>query len=89
MKVEDKPLTMPPAEKTEHIWQAENDFRTGFLAVFQPPRLAERGRQETARFPGEPSCRPITPQRASFVSVIVRRTARSRVRLNDLALSLR
>jgi hypothetical protein len=32
MKVEDKPLAMPPTGKTEEVWQAENDFRTGFLA---------------------------------------------------------
>jgi hypothetical protein len=92
MKVEDKPLTMPltmpPAEKTEEVWQPENDFRTGFLTVFQPSRPVERSRQETARFSGEPSRRPIAPGRASFVSLIVRRAARSRVRLNDLALSL-
>jgi hypothetical protein len=31
MKGEDKPLTMPPTGKTEEVWQAENDFRTGFL----------------------------------------------------------
>src|SRR3954449_4196350 len=34
MKVEDKPLIMPPAEKTQEVWQPENDFRTGFLTVF-------------------------------------------------------
>jgi hypothetical protein len=52
MKVEDKPLTMPPAEKTEEVWQPENDIRTGILTVFQPPRPDERGRHETARFSG-------------------------------------
>ena len=51
MKVEDKPLTVPPAEKTQEVWQPENDFRTGFLTVFQPRRPVERNRQETARFP--------------------------------------
>jgi hypothetical protein len=49
MKVEDKPLTMPPAEKTEEVWQPENDFRTGILTVSSLPRPAERGRQEIAR----------------------------------------
>jgi hypothetical protein len=64
MKIEDKPLTMPPAEKTEEVWQPENDFRTGILTIFQPPRPAERGRQEIARFPrGSASAAPPPPRR--------------------------
>jgi hypothetical protein len=59
MKVEDEPLTMPPAEKTEEVWQPENDFRTGILTVFQPPRPAERGRQEIARFPSGSASSPV------------------------------
>ena len=65
MKVEDQTLAMPSAEKAEEVWQSENDFRTGFLAVSQPPTPAERGRQETARFPrasstcrADPRCLP-------------------------------
>jgi len=65
MKVEDKPLTMPPAEKTEEVWQPENDFRTSILRVFQPPRPAARGRQEIARFPATPALPLRLTQRAS------------------------
>lgn len=55
MRVEDKPVTMPPAEKTMRAQQRENDFRTGFLADFRSARLVWRGRQETARFLYEPA----------------------------------
>jgi hypothetical protein len=72
MKVGDKPLTMPPPEKTEEVWQPENDFRTGFLMVFQLPKAAERDRKETVRFPDEPSSRPGYSSPRS-VSMIVRR----------------
>jgi len=88
MKVEDKPLTMPPAEKTEEVWQPENDFGTGILPGFQPPRPAERGRHETARFQrGSPVASP--PLTTPSVSRILRRAARSRVRLTEPALSLK
>jgi hypothetical protein len=63
MKVEDKPLTMPPAEKTEEVWQPENDFRTGILPVFQPPRPDERGRHKTARFPRGSASSSAVPRR--------------------------
>jgi hypothetical protein len=63
MKVEDKPLTMPPAEKTEEVWQPENDFGTGILPVFQPPRPDERGRHETARFPRGSASSSAVPRR--------------------------
>ncbi len=78
MKVEDQPLTMLPAGKTEEVWQPENDFRTGYLADFQPPRSAGRSRQETARFPSEPSRRAtshsscVEPADLASVSTIVR-----------------
>ena len=69
MKVEDKPMTMPSAEKTEEVWQPENEFRREF-AVFQPPRPDERGRHETARFRAlSAPRRPATPS----VSRILRR----------------
>jgi hypothetical protein len=58
MKVEDEPLTMPKAGKTEEVWQRENDFRTGFLSDFRPPRPVDHDRQETARFPHEPAPAP-------------------------------
>jgi hypothetical protein len=61
MKVEDEPLTMPKAGKTEEVWQRENDFRTGFLSGFRPPRPADHDRQETARFPHEPAPRCRAP----------------------------
>jgi hypothetical protein len=61
---------------------------TGFLAIFGWPRLIWPGRQETARFPGELAPQADQPS-AGFVSMTVRRIARSRVRLNDRALSLR
>ena len=44
--------------KMERVWQRENDFRTGFLADFQPSRLTGCGCQETARFPHEPAAPP-------------------------------
>ncbi len=39
------------SEKMRGAGNAEVDFRTGFLAVFQPQSSARRSRQETARFP--------------------------------------
>jgi hypothetical protein len=88
MKVEDKPLTMPPTGKTEEVWQAESDFRTGFLVDSGGDRPAGRDRQETARFPRASSSNPADPP-APSVSHILRRNARSRVRLNDRALNLK
>src|SRR5271165_3824884 len=82
------PDAMPPPEKMEHVGHAEIDFRTGFLATFRPPRSIRGDCQETVRFPGEPSWRPC-PSPTCSVSMIVRRVARSRVRLNDRALSLK
>ena len=58
MKVEDRPLTMLLAEKTKHAWQAQHDFRTGFLTDSEGDRPAWLGHQETVRFPGDP---PPTP----------------------------
>ena len=88
MKVEDKPLTMPPAEKTEEVWQPENDFRTGILPVFQPPRPDERGRHETARFPRGSASSPAVPRRHPSHAFCVG-AARSRIRLNGRAPSLK
>jgi hypothetical protein len=98
MKIEDKPLTMPPAEKTEEVWQPENDFRTGILTVFQPPRPAERGRQEIARFPrgasGTPAAPPHPPSHAFCVepldlaSVSPSLRSVSKQRASDTPLSL-
>jgi hypothetical protein len=62
MKVEDKPPTMPPTGKTEEVWQAENDFRTGFLVDSGGDRPAGRDRQETARFPRASSSNPADPR---------------------------
>jgi hypothetical protein len=85
MKVEDKPLTMPPAEKTQEVWQPENDFRTGFLTVFslQSPSSAAVRKPPVFRAPPRPTA-PIPS-----VSHILRRNARSRVRLNERALNLK
>jgi hypothetical protein len=88
MKVEDKPMTMPSAEKTEEVWHPENDFRTGILTVFQPPRSDERGPPGNRPFSARISQqlrRPATPS----VSRILRRAARSRVRLTDRAPNLK
>jgi hypothetical protein len=63
MKGEDKPLTMPPTGKTEEVWQAEIDFRTGFLVDSGGDRPAGRDRQETARFPRASSSNPAAPRR--------------------------
>ena len=75
MKVEDKPLTMLLAEKTEHVWQAQHDFRTGFLADSEGDLPAERGHPETARFPGEPLLAAADHALERSVSIIVRRHA--------------
>jgi hypothetical protein len=63
MKVEDKPLTMPPAEKTEEVWHPENDFRTGILPVSaskarraRPPR--NRPFFGRSQHPDAPRCHP-------------------------------
>jgi hypothetical protein len=61
MRGEDKPLTMPPTGKTEEVWQAEIDFRTGFLVDSGGDRPAGRDRQETARFTRASSSNPPTP----------------------------
>src|SRR5271170_2137949 len=82
MKVEDKPLTMPPAEKTEEVWQPENDFRTSILRVFQPPRPAARGRQEIARFPATPALPLRLTQRALSLK---QRASDHSARLNQCA----
>jgi hypothetical protein len=62
---------------------------TGFLAIFGCPRPPCRDREETARFSGEPLLAKADRPLARFVSIIVRRDPRSRVRLTDLALSLK
>jgi hypothetical protein len=49
--------------KTEEVWQAENDFRTGFLVDSGGDRPAGRDRQETARFPRASSSNPADPPR--------------------------
>jgi len=66
-----------------HAWKRLPEFS----AVWAYPPPTGNGRQETARFPGEPSqcSHPPTPP---YVSLIVRRKAPSRVRLNDRASNL-
>jgi hypothetical protein len=61
-------------------------FAQVFLAVSSLDPPVRRGRQETARFPHAASATALT--RPPSVSHILRRNARSRVRLNDRALNL-
>jgi hypothetical protein len=62
---------MSVPEKIGHVGHAEIDFRTGFLAIFRPPRLIFGNYQETVRFPGELASLRSPARR--FVSRILRR----------------
>ena len=75
-------------EKMKLSLQSCDQFRNGFSGgSWRVDRPARRSRQETARFP---RARPATaPTPAPSVSHILRRNARSRVRLTERALSLK
>ena len=75
-------------ERWSASWKLAMNSATGFLMDFYGLRPACQERKETVRFPGEPASRLGHPP-IRAVSMIVRRVARSRVRLNDHALSLK
>jgi hypothetical protein len=85
-KIEDVPLTMLLAERTEQASQGEYDFRTGVLALSGVDWLAGTATKKSPVFRAVPQ--HLAGDAAASVSRFLRRNVRSRVRLKDRALSL-